>query len=150
MSQGISSPTDGQVGVDAHLLQAYYATVLSYNMSLTFTKLSLLLQYTRIFKVCKPIIACYTLMAIVSLYGLEMFITGAFPCWPVASFWDFRLKGKCFPRVVIWFLNAALNIATDLMIFVLPIPLIKSLNLPTRQKAALIGLFMLGFLYATI
>lgn len=119
-------------------------------MSLTFTKLSILLQYLRIFKLRKLLIACYTLMTIVGLYGFEMFITGAFPCWPVASFWDFHLKGICFPKEDIWFTNAALNIATDLMIFMLPIPVIKGLNLPSRQKAALLGVFMLGFLYAAI
>ncbi|KAF1996954.1 hypothetical protein P154DRAFT_497567 [Amniculicola lignicola CBS 123094] len=131
-------------------LKAFYATVLSYNMSLTFTKLSILLQYLRIFKVRKLRFACYALIVIVALYGLEMFITSAFPCWPVASFWDSHLKGICFPHKDIWFTNAALNIATDLMIFMLPIPVIKGLNLPTRQKAALLGVFILGFFVCII
>ena len=119
-------------------------------MSLTFTKLSILLQYLRIFKVRRLLVACYALMAIVALYGLGTFITGAFPCWPVASFWDFNLKGTCFPKETIWFTNAALNIATDLTIFILPIPVIKRLNLPSRQKAALLGVFILGFLYVAV
>ena len=43
-----------------------------------------------------------------------------------------------------WFTNAAINIATDFAIVILPIPIIKSLNLPRRQKQALIGIFAIG------
>lgn len=42
------------------------------------------------------------------------------------------------------FTNAALNIITDIAIAVLPLPVIKSLNLPRRPKLALMFVFLLG------
>jgi hypothetical protein len=40
--------------------------------------------------------------------------------------------------------NAAINIATDFAIIILPIPVIRSLNLGSRQKISLIGIFAIG------
>ena len=42
------------------------------------------------------------------------------------------------------FFNASMNIATDVAIAILPLPLIKSLNLPKRSRVALIMVFSLG------
>ena len=45
-----------------------------------------------------------------------------------------------------WFSNAALNILTDLIVFILPLPVIGKLNLAKGQKYSLLGIFCLGFL----
>ena len=42
------------------------------------------------------------------------------------------------------FTNAAINILTDFAIIILPMPVIRSLNLARRQKQALIGIFAIG------
>jgi hypothetical protein len=43
-----------------------------------------------------------------------------------------------------WFFNAAMNIVTDLAIIVLPMPVIRRLNLKRRQKQLLMGVFAIG------
>jgi hypothetical protein len=43
-----------------------------------------------------------------------------------------------------WFTNAAINITTDFAIIVLPMPVIRRLQLGRRQKSALIGIFAVG------
>lgn len=40
--------------------------------------------------------------------------------------------------------NAAVNISTDFAIIILPMPVIRSLNLDRRQKTALMGIFAIG------
>jgi hypothetical protein len=45
---------------------------------------------------------------------------------------------------LIRFTNAALNIVTDIAVAVLPLPVIKTLNLPRAQKLALTFVFCLG------
>jgi hypothetical protein len=45
---------------------------------------------------------------------------------------------------MIRFTNAALNIMTDIAVAVLPLPVIKTLNLPKSQKLALMFVFCLG------
>jgi hypothetical protein len=44
----------------------------------------------------------------------------------------------------IWYVMAGVNVATDFILFVLPIPAISSLHLPRRQKLLLIIVFGLG------
>ena len=44
-------------------------------------------------------------------------------------------------------LNASLNIATDLTIFLLPMPVLTTLTLPWRQKFGVVFIFGVGLLY---
>ena len=53
-------------------------------------------------------------------------------------------SGKCFNFFRIWVANASLNIATDLLIIVLPIPGIKRLMLPLGQRVGLMMMFAIG------
>ncbi len=67
------------------------------------------------------------------------------------SFWSsvltfYAAEGKCIPRVTIE-VNAALNVATDILIVVLPLPGISNLNLPKTQKLAVMCIFGLAGLY---
>jgi hypothetical protein len=45
-----------------------------------------------------------------------------------------------------WLSMGVLNVVTDVVIFILPLPLLQKLTLPTSQKMALIGVFSLGLL----
>ncbi|PSN69649.1 hypothetical protein BS50DRAFT_446823, partial [Corynespora cassiicola Philippines] len=50
----------------------------------------------------------------------------------------------------VWYTTSSMNIVTDFMIFIVPIPPIFKLQMWTRQKLALIGLFCLGFFTCVI
>ena len=68
-----------------------------------------------------------------------------FICTPVAYFWDRTIaKGHCVNLLAFWFSNASFNIVTDLMICVLPVPVLRSLQLPRKQKVMLIAVFVVG------
>lgn len=41
-----------------------------------------------------------------------------------------------------------MNIATDLALLIMPMPLLSQLQLPYTQKVALVGVFAIGGLYA--
>jgi hypothetical protein len=43
-----------------------------------------------------------------------------------------------------WFSDAAVHILTDIILLSIPMPFLKGLNLPYRQKAGLIAVFALG------
>ncbi|KAL8747604.1 MAG: hypothetical protein Q9190_000539 [Brigantiaea leucoxantha] len=45
--------------------------------------------------------------------------------------------GSCSRRLGIWYANGILNIATDLLVIILPMPMLKSLKLAKRQKLGL-------------
>jgi hypothetical protein len=56
------------------------------------------------------------------------------------------MKGdaKCMNFAAKWFSDAAVNILTDFILLSIPMPFLKGLNLPYRQKAGLIAVFALG------
>lgn len=67
-------------------------------------------------------------------------------CNPVEAFWDTSIEGKCLDELQVWYVMAAVNLVTDFVVFSLPLPVIKNLQLPKRQKILLMGVFCLGFL----
>jgi hypothetical protein len=67
-------------------------------------------------------------------------------CMPVATFWDPDVGGFCLDNGTIWYVMAGVNVVTDFAVFTMPIPVISSLHLPTRQKAMLLIVFTLGIL----
>ncbi|KAL5051939.1 hypothetical protein BDW71DRAFT_212992 [Aspergillus fruticulosus] len=125
-------------------LKSLWAAIPMYNASLLFTKISLLLQYLRIFPSYKFRIICYVVMGVVIAYSTWAIVSGFVNCVPVAKFWDRELPGHCLSFEALWFFNASMNIATDLTLLILPMPLITQLQLPKRQKLALMGVFALG------
>lgn len=133
-----------------HLLtdyeQCFYVTVVFYTASLLFLKVTLLLQYYRIFSVQTYRRIYIGAIVLVSCWGISQLLIGIFMCTPIAGFWDKSLNPKCIPNFPQYYINAAGNIITDIMVFVLPMPVIKHLNLPQRQRILLYGIFSIGFL----
>ncbi|KAF4625948.1 hypothetical protein G7Y89_g12214 [Cudoniella acicularis] len=131
-------------------LKGFYFTVISYNLSLTMTKISILLLYMRIFSISNIQLICYIQLAIVIVYGLWLLFDNIFFCTPISFFWDKTIPGKCLPSAKVWFTNSSLNIATDFMILILPLPVISTLRLPKQQKQILYPIFAVGFFVCTI
>jgi hypothetical protein len=110
------------------------------------TKISILLQYRRIFYstwLRHPIVFG---LGFLTCWGVTLCVLLPLVCIPVAAFWDPAVEGFCLDNVTIWYVMAGINIATDLALFSMPIPVISTLRLPTRQKALLLFVFTLGIL----
>lgn len=85
-------------------------------------------------------------MVVVGCWSLSQVLVGIFICTPVAGFWDKSLDPKCIAVPLEWYINSAGNIATDIVIFILPMPILGHLSLPRTEKLVLVGIFSLGFL----
>ncbi|KAL3470903.1 PTH11-like integral membrane protein [Aspergillus californicus] len=125
-------------------LKRLWVAIPMYNASLGFTKISILFQYLRIFPSYRFRIICYIVMGVVILYSSWAIVSGFVNCVPVAKFWDREIPGTCLSFEGVWFFNASMNIATDITLLVLPMPLISQLHLPRMQKLALLAVFALG------
>jgi hypothetical protein len=125
--------------------QAYYFMNLFYNLSLSFTKISILLLYLRVLTYDYIRKATYVTLAIVIVYNLWGIVMCITICIPIARMWDPSIPGYCHPFAVWWAL-VYLHIITDFIIFLLPIPVVITMSIPTRQKAGLLVIFTLGFL----
>jgi len=73
-------------------------------------------------------------------------ITCLFQCAPVKAVWDLSITGKCVNIDAFYLANAALNIATDVFTYILPIDLVRHLQMPTKQKFGLGLMLGLGLL----
>ncbi|KAJ6019698.1 hypothetical protein N7522_001765 [Penicillium canescens] len=59
--------------------------------------------------------------------------------------WDPTVPGKCLPSGPMNYSRAGVGIACDVIIMLLPIPLLLTLNIERLQKVGAICLFLLGF-----
>ncbi|KAJ6175101.1 hypothetical protein N7485_004906 [Penicillium canescens] len=68
-----------------------------------------------------------------------------FNCKPISLSWDPTVPGKCLPSGPMNYSRAGVGIACDVIIMLLPIPLLLTLNIERLQKVGAICLFLLGF-----
>jgi hypothetical protein len=88
-------------------------------------------------------------MGFLVVAGLWMTLSGFLFCAPVHYFWDVSGKVRsdhCLPEGPVWFTNAGIQIATDIIILILPMPLLWKLQMPRRQKYGVVAVFGLGIL----
>jgi hypothetical protein len=90
-------------------------------------------------------------MGFVAALAITTFFFLAFVCAPPSLFWDTAAQAaapeKCLsqPTQQMFFnLNGICNIIQDVSIYLLPIPMLWSLQMPLRQKVALGALFSVG------
>lgn len=132
--------------VDAKRKQSFYSSIIVYNIAVCMTKISILLQYNRIFNntILRKIIV--TGLGFLTCWGITLSFLLPMVCMPVAAFWDPNVEGVCLDNATIWYVMAGVNVVTDFTIFTMPIPVISSLQLPKKQKAMLLIVFTLGIL----
>lgn len=129
------------------MLKAAWFAIIAYQLGLGLTKCSILSQYMRIFpakhmqitiKICFTMVLCYIL---VTVFGTIFF------CTPVNRFWELdSVPGTCINITAFFYFAAAFNIITDCIIFVIPMRELRSLQMPRRQRIALMCVFGVGFM----
>lgn len=122
-----------------------WSASLTYNLSVLFLKDSLLLQYLR-FSIDRGYQrACWALGIIITTYGVSVLFVGIFSCRPISFSWDNSVEGgQCINFSTFWLFNASFNSATNIIICILPIPVLIALTLPRKQAIILTCLFLLG------
>ncbi|KAH1449253.1 hypothetical protein KXV31_000851 [Aspergillus fumigatus] len=128
-------------------LKALWLSIPFYNLTLTLAKISMILLYMRLFASTNKRfrILLIVFLVFMGIVGLWTLFSTFLICLPVRGFWDHSVPATCRSFAVVWCLNAALQIVTDIVVVMTPIPTLARLRLPTRQKFALILVFALGF-----
>ncbi|RAH81676.1 integral membrane family protein [Aspergillus japonicus CBS 114.51] len=89
----------------------------------------------------------WVVIALMLIYTTICFFTLIFQCHDMRSIWDFSVKSKCFAPIQLLklsYTNTALNILTDLIFAILPIFMLRHLQVNKRTKASLICILGLG------
>lgn len=125
-------------------LKSLYANIMIYNASQIVTKISFLILYRRLFPGPNMQRVCLWLLMFIIGWGIvQEFIVG-FSCIPLTAFLP-SMAGKCIPSLPVWYLTSSMNIVTDFMIFLIPVFPVVKLQMGSKQKGMLLGLFCLGF-----
>ncbi|KAK0751657.1 hypothetical protein B0T18DRAFT_403057 [Schizothecium vesticola] len=130
--------------------RTFYISIVLYNASLTAIKITFLLQYYRIFTTAGMRRVVTGALAFVSLWSISQLLVTIFTCTPIEAFWSPEKGGTCIPNLPFWYINAAGNILTDVIVFVVPLPALGGLNLRRSSKMLLLGIFSLGFFTCAI
>ncbi|CAH0054997.1 unnamed protein product [Clonostachys solani] len=124
-----------------------YSMETTYCAAIAFPKLSILASYLRIFTTKPFRIAAYCVAAFVSATAIAGIITSLTICSTFAGRWDTKVfPGNCRNILAYWKGMSVPNIVSDVVMLVLPMPVIWRLHIERRQKVALMFVFLLGSL----
>ncbi|KAK5652275.1 hypothetical protein OQA88_10623 [Cercophora sp. LCS_1] len=143
-------PTDSASAI-AWFRSAWYG-ILMYLLSLFCSKMSILCLYLHLFAFKWAHVATKILIALVILTNLFMLATTFTACIPLDHYWNIFAHTPdtyCHPNSF-WWANTGMHMATDILIFLLPMPVVWGITLPRRQKLMLFGVFGIGFVVCFI
>lgn len=134
------------------ILKNLYISIIFYNLSLTLTKVSILLQYGRIFTVREMRIPLRIVMAMCISYGIAVICTSTLTCVPIRAYWHVleQATAKCMPNKVLWYSHAGFNILIDVLVATLPVRVIWKLQIPKQQKIALLSILTIGWFVCVV
>lgn len=138
---------------DGPLLELQYTAIVLFNPALMATKTSILLLYLSIAREGQKFlrIGSYVTFAVTNIGGFVLTFITVFQCRPVQAAYNLAIENpRCISIESIYLASAPVNVATDLAILVLPIPVLTTLSLPRRQKTFLILSFLLGVIFVTV
>ncbi|KAH8729502.1 hypothetical protein BGZ61DRAFT_415271 [Ilyonectria robusta] len=131
---------------NSYLLDVYLAASL-YVICGSLAKIALLIFYLRLSPQRWFKMATWSAIVLISGYTMGIFIPLVFACRPIAMNWDVTITdGVCLNRPSLYIATAVANIASDLVLFILPIRMVMQLQIPRRQKFGLLGIFCIGSL----
>ncbi|KAG9676085.1 hypothetical protein KCU95_g16301, partial [Aureobasidium melanogenum] len=109
-------------------------------------KLSLLISYLRVAGFNRTYATVvWTVLVSVVISQILFTILLSVGCQPIAKQWDPSIPGKCLNALPIYFALGGTSLGWDLIIIVLPFPILRRLQLDSHRKIALFAVFSLGF-----
>ncbi|KAI8625556.1 hypothetical protein F5Y19DRAFT_489532 [Xylariaceae sp. FL1651] len=123
-----------------------FATIALSVASLALSKYSIVSFYRRIFRKRSFIHITTALLVIIAAWGVGFFLAVLLQCVPVSGTWDpaVRAHAHCYSPLPAYYAIAISDTIVDVIILIVPQPLIWSLQMPMRRKVAISGIFLLG------
>ncbi|KAI9681317.1 MAG: hypothetical protein M1817_002600 [Caeruleum heppii] len=129
----------------AKINRAAYIVQILYPLTLSFTKLSIVFLYWRLFPTKRFRIMLMVVGGIIVAWCLEVLLVSVFQCSPPRYLWDKTGQGRCLDlRGPFSIANAPPNIGIDVILLAMPIGKIWRLQLDRRSKIGLSFIFLLG------
>lgn len=125
-----------------------YMCQIFWGLAIYFVKMSILALYLRLFPNKGLRISVFVCMAFLTLSVLVLIPLVIWQCNPIYASWqlDSRHHARCLSLSGVAYANAAINIATEMTIFVIPLPVVRKLQIKRAKAISLYVLFGAGLL----
>jgi hypothetical protein len=122
-------------------------TAILYSITVSIPKLAVLALYRRLFPMRKVQILVYILAGILVCGSIANTITSLAACKPFKANWKPKTPGaKCIDKESFYTWTSVPNIVTDVIMLVLPLPIVWNLHNTKRIKLGLTFTFLVGSL----
>ncbi|KAI1383634.1 uncharacterized protein F4822DRAFT_83365 [Hypoxylon trugodes] len=124
-----------------------YIAIFFFDSSITFPKLSALFFYARVFRSNNRTfkIHLWVVGCLVSGWLVSAYFSTIFQCTPIEKAWNSLLPGHCIDTFGWYLATAAISVAVDFYILLLPVPMIWALKISLRRRLWLLGAFFLAY-----
>ncbi|OAL47140.1 hypothetical protein IQ07DRAFT_130494 [Pyrenochaeta sp. DS3sAY3a] len=113
-------------------------------IGLGLVKSSILILYKNIFDVRKFRIIVYCVLGYVIAWTVSFSFSHLFTCYPITVFIEPYYGNKCVQTVPMFLALLYTDVIADVVILVLPIPMVLSVRMETKKKLAVIAMLGLG------
>ena len=116
--------------------------------ALGLVKCSICLTLARILYLQPFRVAAYLALGFAIAWSISAVVVGLTICIPIAAFWDPTIPGgKCGNLVTAFAAIGWLDVALDVFILVLPLPMVWNLQVPRANKIGVCCIFALSIMY---
>lgn len=125
-------------------LKMFFIAQTPYKVTVCLNKIAAILLYLRLFVSKDFRMACFVVMGIIVAWSIGGVGATIWQCIPIEASWNKNIDGNCIDSNKFWIAYAVMNILTDVMVLVLPIPSIMRLQMSMRDRLLLCCVFLLG------
>jgi hypothetical protein len=132
------------------ITECLYGAYLAYATAITLVKMSLVVSYLRIFPSRSFRRLVFSTGVLIICMWLCSIFSIMFECVPVEAAWNWEEpRARCIDVLAFFYVSSSVNIATDIVIWFAPLPIFWGMNMVTRDRVAICGLFGFGFLFVS-
>lgn len=125
--------------------KTFFAGSILWICATTLVKLSILALCIEIFRESLSAIAVWTIGITSIAFWIGIILTACLICQPIAFNWDRSLDGKCGSTVSEEIALATVNMALDISLVLLPMPVLWRLQMPLWKKVTVTCILSFGF-----
>ncbi|KAF2841055.1 hypothetical protein M501DRAFT_1002156 [Patellaria atrata CBS 101060] len=134
-------------------LKLLLSAIVTWTLATTLCKLAVMWLYTQIFTTRRFRQVTYIAMGFIALFPIIYIPVGLTNCQPIDAFWSLDPAynaANCGPLINLEYGTVATNMFLDLMVVCFPIPMVWKLQMPTRKKFFVSGMFSIGLIIVAI
>lgn len=118
--------------------------------AVTIIRAAIVSLYIQIFPTRSFLVACYAVLAVNTIFGGSAVIADCLICRPITYRWSGNMVGgSCGDQRSLDMYIAILNLLQDVVVVVLPMPILWGLHMARSRKVALSCIFGIGIMYGS-